>query len=388
MNKTAMWTIHAPGTCHDRPNQANRSNAGGNGSSATMMNRDALTGMLTAKGGLSADEIESKVQAIISLQFFLSFNLREPLPFGIVLSRHDIRPRYRPARVSPPSLFGILPEMYVALSHIQLPRMDFLRFYAYVPRLHMEQTFLESFGICLVLENLLLSFIANIYRLFRKLPDKWIEFHDCILQCKSASRWRTWTLKAVLLLLAILMFSFEPLTYSPTTEPTFESTSSGITFECVTAEAASNESFYACPAPTDFADHTPRPMGTWDSDSFPIALDTCGASRTLTPCLSDLIDAQPYQVSIDGIGSGSINHVGRVCWTIADDSGNLVTLEDDEAYCCPDVPYRLLCPHSWARTQDNRCFANGETEGDQASMMQMAPNGGDTLWFGIAVVLK
>eukprot|EP00980_Cylindrotheca_fusiformis_P026661 scaffold16834_cov121-Cylindrotheca_fusiformis.AAC.1 len=62
-----MWTIHAPGTCHDRPNQANRSNAGGNGSSATMMNRDALTAMLTAKGGLSADEIESKVQAIISV---------------------------------------------------------------------------------------------------------------------------------------------------------------------------------------------------------------------------------------------------------------------------------------------------------------------------------
>eukprot|EP00980_Cylindrotheca_fusiformis_P024064 scaffold11486_cov69-Cylindrotheca_fusiformis.AAC.1 len=88
-------------------------------------------------------------------------------------------------------------------------------------------------------------------------------------------------------------------------------------------------------------------MGTWDSDSFPIALDTY-ASRTLTPYLSDLIDAQPYQASIDGIGSGSITHVGRVRWTIADDSGNLVTLEDDEAYCCPDVPYRLLCPHSWA----------------------------------------
>eukprot|EP00980_Cylindrotheca_fusiformis_P022141 scaffold9041_cov171-Cylindrotheca_fusiformis.AAC.1 len=175
-NKTAMWTIHAPGTCHDRPNQANRSNAaGGNGSSA-MMNRDALTAMLTAKGGLSADEIE------------------KPLPFGIVLSRHDIRPRYRPAQVSP-SPFGILPEMYVALSHIQL-RMDFLRFYAHVPRLHMEQTFLKSFGICLVLENLLLSLMANIYRLFRKPPDKWIEFHDCILQCKSTSCWRTWTLKA------------------------------------------------------------------------------------------------------------------------------------------------------------------------------------------------
>eukprot|EP00980_Cylindrotheca_fusiformis_P009038 scaffold1942_cov72-Cylindrotheca_fusiformis.AAC.1 len=296
-----------------------------------MMNRDALTAMLTAKGGLSADEIESK------LQFFLSFNLKEPLPFGIVLSRHDIRPRYRPARVSP-SPFGILPEMYVALSHIQL-RMDFLRFYAHVPRLHLEQTFLKSFGICLVLENLLLSLMANIYRLFRKPPDKWIEF-----QCKSTSRWRTWTLKAVLLFLAILTFSLKPLTYSPTTESTFESTSSGITFECVTAEAASNESFYACPAPTDFADHTPRPMGTWDSDSFPIALDTC-ASRTLTPCLSDLIDAQPYQASINGIGSGSITHVGRVRWTIADDSGNLVTLEDDEAYCCPDVPYRLLCPH-------------------------------------------
>ena len=107
---------------------------------------------------------------------------------------------------------------------------------------------------------------------------------------------------------------------------------------------------------------------SWSSDAFPIVIDTA-ASKTITPCFQDLIDPVEYKSSLNGIGQGAITHRGKIRWTVVDDAGKQVILEDDEAYFSASAPYRLLSPHSWKKYQDRKRFAQGETEGDKANFM-------------------
>ena len=120
---------------------------------------------------------------------------------------------------------------------------------------------------------------------------------------------------------------------------------------------------------------TPRHMGTWDTDAIPIVVDSA-TTRTITPRFDDLIEPVPYGATVEGIGKGSVTHRGTVRWRVRDERGRNVLIEDRDAYCSPDAPYRLLCPHSWKQSQDQRRFESGETEGDNANLMLADDNSG------------
>ena len=65
-NSTGMWVTHEPGKC----TKAAAPNGGGKPSydgSKTVMNRQALTSILKAKGDLSDDEVQSKVDAMLAV---------------------------------------------------------------------------------------------------------------------------------------------------------------------------------------------------------------------------------------------------------------------------------------------------------------------------------
>ena len=111
----------------------------------------------------------------------------------------------------------------------------------------------------------------------------------------------------------------------------------------------------------------------WSSDSRPIVIDSA-TSKTITPYLSDLMDPEPYKVKVAGIGKGTITHKGKIKWAVLTDDGKKGYLEDHEAYYCEQAPYRLLCPHSWKKCQDEMRFAQGETEGDNATFMLASGN--------------
>ena len=106
----------------------------------------------------------------------------------------------------------------------------------------------------------------------------------------------------------------------------------------------------------------------WDSDSHPIVVDSA-TSKTITPHFSDLLDPEPFNVKVSGIGAGTITHKGKIKWAVLMDDGKKGYLEDHEAYFCKQAPYRLLCPHSWKKCQNEMRFDQGETEGDNATFM-------------------
>ena len=133
--------------------------------------------------------------------------------------------------------------------------------------------------------------------------------------------------------------------------------------------------FKALPTTTDKKVGSPRNIGSWASDAVPIVVDSA-TTRTITPRLEDLIDPQPFKTTLLGIGSGTITRRGMVQWKVKDDRGRRVTLEDRDAYYSPEAPYRLLCPHSWKKHMDNKRFARGETEGDQANVFLSDDNTG------------
>jgi hypothetical protein len=108
------------------------------------------------------------------------------------------------------------------------------------------------------------------------------------------------------------------------------------TSEQVLSACATSESLAA-------SNSTPRPLGSWDSDAFPIVIDSA-TTRTITPCFSDLIDPKPFRATLSGLGTGSISHKGKIRWTVLDEQGHHVVMEDGDAYYSPHAPYRLLCP--------------------------------------------
>jgi hypothetical protein len=59
-----MWVVHEPGSCtKNKPG----SNTDASPKPGTQMNKTALTAALSAKGDMSADEVESKVEAILAV---------------------------------------------------------------------------------------------------------------------------------------------------------------------------------------------------------------------------------------------------------------------------------------------------------------------------------
>ncbi len=125
--------------------------------------------------------------------------------------------------------------------------------------------------------------------------------------------------------------------------------------------------FMANPSRVLQEDSSARDVRAWDADNIPIVVDSA-TSRTITPYFEDLINPRPHESNLKGIGQGRITHVGTVRWIVDDINGKPATIEDPEAYYSKDAPYRLLCPHSWRESLNNRRYAHGETEGDGATM--------------------
>ena len=90
---------------------------------------------------------------------------------------------------------------------------------------------------------------------------------------------------------------------------------------------------------------------SYDSDSFPIGIDSC-TSATLTGSRNDFLGPlQPVEdMSVRGVG-GNIPIVakGTIRWWIDDDNGNKVSLTIRDAYYAPRLKLRLLCPQQWAK---------------------------------------
>jgi len=122
-------------------------------------------------------------------------------------------------------------------------------------------------------------------------------------------------------------------------------------------------------------DNEPFHAGTWGATAVPIIVDSA-TSRTITPIFTDLINPTPFDCHLKGIGNGRITHKGAIRWPVSDLNGKTVILEDRDAYFCRDSPYRLLCPHSWRRTQNARRNDSGDPSSDQATFF-MPPNDGD-----------
>jgi hypothetical protein len=68
-------------------------------------------------------------------------------------------------------------------------------------------------------------------------------------------------------------------------------------------------------------------IGDWDSDYFPIVVDTV-ASKTITLLFTNLTNLQLFKSTLKGVGSGTITHVGVVCWQVSDTKSKEVILED------------------------------------------------------------
>ena len=192
--------------------------------------------------------------------------------------------------------------------------------------------------------------------LFRKPPDEWITFNDFVIQVRKRRNWVIRLLITIFLLfLKLTTTTFKDKNFDPARTTEFNEEPYMENYPeyelCTAAMLAKHES-----------EGQPRDMGVWDSDAFPIVLDS-GASRTLTPEFSDLIDPRPFNASLTGVGEGTITHVGRVQYQVMDDNGVFQVLCDDEAYYSPSVPYRLLCPHAWRLQMLERFSDNGDSEG-------------------------
>jgi hypothetical protein len=94
----------------------------------------------------------------------------------------------------------------------------------------------------------------------------------------------------------------------------------------------SEQVLHACAtaAGQDESNNTPRDIGEWDSDVFPIKVDS-PTTRTITPCLSDLIDPKPFNASLTGLGKGLITFRGKIKWTVIDEKGHHVVIQDNDA---------------------------------------------------------
>ena len=60
-----MWVIHDPGSCKGKAGGSNQAQNQGN--KPNFFNRQALIGALQQKGSMTAEEIESKVEAILAV---------------------------------------------------------------------------------------------------------------------------------------------------------------------------------------------------------------------------------------------------------------------------------------------------------------------------------
>ena len=266
-----------------------------------------------------------------------------------IRKRDDRTTKEREYRLPPTPSIWVLPSPYLAFSHIQI-RMWFISMWAdgqiYRAIVHkINNMSCES-----VINTIGVFMLAHVFHLFRKGPDKVYAIGDFII-IEPRTRGRMIRLLLLTVFIGLRVLSRTSRVVDDSDNETWQRLHS--------LKKELNEPLYALAS-------KPR-TESWGDDSIPIIVDTA-TTRTLTPRFDDLIDPIPHYSVVKGIGEGRITHKGKVRWTVTDDQGRRVILEDGDAYYSKNAPYRLLCPHSWKKHMNNKRYQQGETVGDQANM--------------------
>jgi hypothetical protein len=136
-----------------------------------------------------------------------------------------------------------------------------------------------------------LVFVSTAYLFFllKKPPDKYFRFENVVLEVKGRRR-RLLQGLILLLQLLVVIFAFGwnlslgATIKSPSTVPATDAAKHNDFNDIYRLIDELNSTHYAFPS----ADHsTARDIGHWDSDNFPIVVDSA-TSRTITPVFADL----------------------------------------------------------------------------------------------------
>jgi len=274
---------------------------------------------------------------------------------------------FQPRR--PPIRITTIPECYFVLSEIRI-KMSFLILFKQLFELETQaaerlRVLQSDLDLGLWIDNLKLLTLMSVCLLFRKPPDRLFAMKDFIIEVKTQRRWWTRIIVSLMLFTLGIMNAGSRMYYQdPTTWREF-------TAAMNTDDEMQDKVFCGLSAAflaEQYSKSNPREMGAWDSDAFPIVLDS-GTSKSITPVFTDLIDPRPYESDLQGVGRGKITHVGRVRYLVEDDNGRAVILADNECYFCATAPYRLFCPHSWKKQQNENSYLSGNSEGAGATFM-------------------
>ena len=291
--------------------------------------------------------------------------------------------RQQPER-RPPIPIYVVPEIVLSFENVKI-KMAFLRlFKTFFRALRLSRQINEIMDIHSVVHESLMTGLLFLFRLYRKPPDKFYQVNNVPIQVRSSRHFiKCIVLQLIMIACAIVFLSSSCLFVPPkaqhisTKEACLDATREMLEdFSCQSSEDTDYFAFVS--SPNLETESMPRNMGGWDSDSFPIVIDSA-TSRTITPFLSDLINPKSYESTLKGIGKGQITHVGTVRWKVLDVNGHAAIIEDTDAYCSKDAPYRLLCPHSWRQSMNSRRYQAGETEGEGATMVLDASDHGGYL---------
>jgi len=236
----------------------------------------------------------------ICLYFYLLFLLQlgiqgsSPVRVGRIMSRREHVERMKPSRRRPPIPIQALPEVLMVLSDIRI-RMWFFLLMGQIRVILKSNILLENLRFPWCFEEGVLLSLSTVMLLFRKPPDEWIAFNDFVIQVRKRRNWVIRLLITIFLLfLKLTTTTFKDKNFDPARTTEFNEEPYMENYPeyelCTAAMLAKHES-----------EGQPRDMGVWDSDAFPIVLDS-GASRTLTPEFSDLIDPRPFNASLTGVG--------------------------------------------------------------------------------------
>jgi hypothetical protein len=264
----------------------------------------------------------------------LYFGIEDAHPYGVrtLLRRNEYKKRVSTSRHAPTPLLPAVPQALMALSYIQI-RMWFVQLsigsqYWWTQLI----TDVADASVNDLLDEGVPWFLLNMlwFFLIKKPPETYYEVNGVLI----AQRPRSYVRRLFIMLVYIILFTgcaihacedFELKMSALHLDALREviDTSEQILSACATSEslAASNS--------------TPRPLGSWDSDTFLIVIDSATTRTTITPYFSDLIDPKPFRATLSGLGTGSISHKGKVRWTVLNKQGRHVFMEDDDAYYSP-----------------------------------------------------
>ena len=188
-------------------------------------------------------------------------------------------------------MYSLVPECYFVLSAIRI-RMSFLVLFKYLHELEgialcKWQAWCSCFTIDFLMERLLLWMVFSLCLLFRKPPDRFFSMNGCIIETKlQRPRIMRWLLVLVLFALGMVQKSV----LVPPDPTAFDQFAESLVHPDVASPTACAAAFVA----GHDVSSLPREMGSWDSDGFPVVLDS-GTSKSITPVYSDLINPRPFE---------------------------------------------------------------------------------------------